>query len=417
MRTIKTIISRLKNRALRSEAMQLVALIVIVSFTTLHLSLITSCTPEPPLHLYDAPEVAVKLSTKASVTGTGLDIYGYWQTVLELNARLNVDTKWYYGWDSTDIKTHHSDIGYYLPNIFELRRYYTGEVPYAPHTGVVPGTLFIDSILPCRFDYGYWDMLLWNKIIPREADIQNIIIDETSSLDSVIAFTNQTMNPSRYNAPKFTHSFNEPELLFSFYDAGINVNESLDSFKYDEVTNSYVRTLELRPLTYIYLTQVILRNNKGRIASVDGNANLSGMARSTNLNTGIAGNDAITVYFHVLKKDSINMDGEQVDIIGGRLQTFGIPGHIRMATKAPSRSEEVKDAHRHYMDITMQFNNGMDSTFVFDVTDTIRKYPNGGIITYILNVDSIPIPRRSGGSGFDAVVKDTEDGGTWEFDM
>ena len=65
----------------------------------------------------------------------------------------------------------------------------------------------------------------------------------------------------------------------------------------------------------------------------------------------------------------------------------------------------------------MQFNNGMDSTFVFDVTDTIRKYPNGGIITYILNVDSIPIPRRSGGSGFDAVVKDTEDGGTWEFDM
>ena len=372
----------------------------------------TSCTPEPPLHLYNAPELAVKLQAQA--TGTGLDILGYWQTVLELNTRLNVDAKWYYGWDSLDIKTHHSPIGYTLPTLFDMRRYYTGEVPFAPHTGVIRETLILDSLLPCQFEYGYWDMLLWNRIIPREGDVQNIIIDETTTLDSVFAYTNQTMHTSRYNAPRYTHSFNEPELLFSFYDADIEVNKSFDAFKYDKETDTYVRTLELRPLTYIYLTQVILHNNKNRITGIDGNANLSGMARSTNLNTGVAGTDAITVYFNALLKKNCNMEGELVDIIGGRLQTFGIPGNT---PRAPSRSEELKDVHRHYMDFTMQFNNGMDSTFVFDVTDTIRKYPNGGIITIELNIDTIPIPRRSGGSGFDAVVKDFEDGGTHEFEM
>lgn len=417
MRTIKTIISRLQHRVLRNGAMQHVALIVLVSFITLHFSLLTSCTPEPPLHLYAPPELGVQLATGISTgtsTSTGANIQGYWETVIELNTRLKVDAKWYYGWDSIDIKTHHSDIGYYLPTAFEMRRYYTGEVPFAPHTGVILESLHIDSLLPCKFDYGYWDMLLWNKIIPREADIQNIIIDETSSLDSVIAYTNQTMHPSRYNAPRFTHSFNEPELLFSFYDPAIEVNKDFDAFKYDKERDVWVRTLDIHPLTYIYLTQVILRNNRGRITSADGNANLSGMARSTNLNTGVAGNDAITVYFNVLMKKDRNMEGELVDIIGGRLQTFGIPGN---KPKALSRSDEVKDKHRHYMDLTMQFNNGMDSTFVFDVTDSIRKYPNGGIITYIIDMDTVPIPRRSGGSGFDAVVKETEDGGTWEFDM
>ena len=65
----------------------------------------------------------------------------------------------------------------------------------------------------------------------------------------------------------------------------------------------------------------------------------------------------------------------------------------------------------------MQCNNGMDSTFVFDVTDQVRERYKGGVITVELNVDDVPIPKRSGGSGFNAVVKETEDGGTWEFEM
>jgi hypothetical protein len=114
-----------------------------------------------------------------------------------------------------------------------------------------------------------------------------------------------------------------------------------------------------------------------------------------------------------MKKDC-KKDEELVDIIGGRLMTFGI---CNLNANRVSRGVDIKDGKRHYMDCTMQFNNGMDSTFVFDVTDQVRKLYKGGVITVELDMDTVPIPQRSGGSGFNAVVKDTEDGGTYEFDM
>ena len=371
------------------------------------IALISSCTPEPPLHLYEAPDLEVEVSV------VDLNVEGYWQTLLDLNTKFDLETKWYYGWDDMDVRTF-GEIGYTIPNVFHIRRYFTGDVPYAPHTGVVQDTIE-GHHYQGFFDFGYWDMLLWNKIKTRDG-VQNIIIDESASLDSVIAYTNQTMHTSRYNAPKYTHSFNEPEVLFAVYEQAIEINKDLNGFVYDEERDVWVRTLQLvlRPVTFIYLTQVILHNNKGRISSVDGNADLSGMARSTNLNTGCAGSDAITVYFNVLMKKDCDMNGEKVDIIGGRLLSFGIPG---IEANGLSRAGDVEDDHRHYMDFTMQFNNGMDSTFVFDVTNQIRKNYRGGIITIELDVDTIPIPSRSGGSGFDAVVKDTEDGGTYEFEM
>ena len=93
---------------------------------------------------------------------------------------------------------------------------------------------------------------------------------------------------------------------------------------------------------------------------------------------------------------------------------FGICGQN---ANRVSRAEESIDESHHYFDVLMQFNNGMDSTFVFDVTDQVRKRYKGGVITVELDMDAVPIPQRSVGSGFDAVVKDFEDGGTWEFPM
>ena len=152
------------------------------------------------------------------------------------------------------------------------------------------------------------------------------------------------------------------------------------------------------------------------------------MSRTTSLNTGIAGDDPITIYYNTrLKKDvplvPYNTDDpdayvdpsvERADIVGGRLLTFGICG---LAANRITNPSEVTDKYNHYMDVTMQFNNGMDSTFVFDVTDQVRQRYKGGVITVELDMDTVPIPKRSGGSGFNAVVKDIEDGGTWEFEM
>ena len=169
----------------------------------------------------------------------------------------------------------------------------------------------------------------------------------------------------------------------------------------------------LQPITYIYLTQVIVHHNKGRIVGVDGLANLSGMARSSTLNSGRAGEDAITVSFKTHWKRDCDMNGESVDIAGGRLLTFGICGQNSNRLRSAS---DVRDESRHYFDLKMQFNNGLDSTFVFDVTDQVRQRYKGGVLTVELDMDTVPIPKRPGGSAFNAVVEEYKEE-THEFEM
>lgn len=378
-----------------------------LTLLTVHSPLLTvvSCSPEPPLHLYDAQEMELELP----VIDLNIDVY--WDYEIALGIDYDWQTEWYYGWDEED-KRIWGELGYAEPRTFNLRRYYTGNVPDVPHTGSIANTVEGRHFRE-RYDWGFWDILVWNQITTLDG-VQSLVFDEQTSLDSVTAYTNPSMMPSRYNVPKYTRAFYAPEPLFSAYEEDIDVNKDLRGFTFDTERNVWSRTLTmmLRPITYIYLTQVILHNNKGRISSVDGSSNLSGMARTTTLNNGRAGDDAITVNYGVRMKRSqplvpyktrneVADTVELVDIIGGRLMTFGIPGH---RANSISRAEEVADENRHYMDLTMQFSNGLDSTFVFDVTDQVRRRYKGGVITVELNIDTIPIPSRKGGSGFNAVV-------------
>lgn len=376
-------------------------------FLVLGLLALTACRREPDLHLYEEANVTFDLPV------VDLELEVYWNYEIGFDATYDWRAEWYYGWDETDRQIF-GEIGYTEPTAFNLRRYYTGSVPYAPHTSVlsdrIEGTTFQG-----RYNWGFWDILVWNDIMTLDG-VQSLNFDETTSLDYVTAYTNQSMQSSRYQAPRYTRSFYEPEALFAAYDQAIEINSNLEGFEYDEARGVWVKKLPmvLLPITYIYLTQVILHNNRGRISSIDGSSNLSGMARSVTLNTGQAGPDAITVYYKSRLKKDCDKQGELVDIVGGRLMTFGLCNTIANNVR---RAEELDDQPRHYMDVTMQFNNGMDSTFVFDVTDQVRRRYKGGVITVELDMDTIPVPRRSGGSGFDAVVKDFEDGGTWEFPM
>ena len=76
----------------------------------------------------------------------------------------------------------------------------------------------------------------------------------------------------------------------------------------------------------------------------------------------------------------------------------------------------MHDKEPHFMDLKLLFNNGNDSTFVFDVTDQVRRYFRGGVITMELDMDTIRVPSASRGSGFDASVEDYKEE-THEFDM
>ena len=358
------------------------------------------CTREPPLHLYEGADVNIDFPN----IDLALDVL--WDYELTYGIEYDWQAEWYYGWDYTDLDIF-GEIGYELPTVFYLRRYHTGSVPYAPHTSVVSDVINGNSFQG-HYNWGYWDMLVWNEVVPVDG-VQSLHFDEESTLEYITAFTNQGMRASPYNrASGYSNSFYEPEALFSAYEQAIEINENLDGFEYDEVRHVYVKKLnmQLLPITYIYLTQIIIHNNKGRVVAVDGSADLSGMARTTVLNDGKGGSDAITVGYKVRFKKNCDRDGEDVDIIGGRLMTFGI---CDLMANRITKPEEVVDKHRHYMDVTMQFNNGKDSTLVFDVSDQVRKRYKGGVITIELDMDTVVVPNRSGGSGFDAVVVEPEE--------
>lgn len=354
-----------------------------------------------------------------------LNLKVIWNYLFKYDVEYDWQAEWIYGWDETD-QSMFGSIGYTEPKAFEVRRYFTGNTQYGTHTSPYKHTVNGNSIY-AKYDFGFWDILAWNYIDPPDG-VQSVRIDETSTYEYVTAYTGQTMNPSSYNAPNFSHSFYQPEELFSSYERGIEINKSLDGFTFDEERNCWVRTLEtqLQPLTYIYLVQVILHHNNRdgrRVTSIDGNANLSGMARSVNVNTGVTGQDAITVNFNMrMKRDVVDKKGETVDVIGGKALTFGMPklNPYKLDTRSYKESlEKVAEAdlnNRHYVDVKMQFYNGKDSTIVFDVTDQVRRLYRGGVITLELDMDKVPIPNRSGGSGFDAVVEDFEEK-QWEFDM
>lgn len=375
---------------------------------------IASCDIQPELHLHDGEDINIDLPV------VDLDLEVYWDYDLIYGAHYDWESEWYYGWDDYD-KDLFGELGYTEPTVFQIRRYYTGNVAYAPHTNRLPDIVY-GSHYEAKYNWGFWDLLLWNDIRTLDG-VQSLVFDESTSLDYVTAYTNMTMRTARYS-PKYNRSFYEPEPLFSAYEQAVDINKDMSGFIYDPEKNAYVKTLnmQLEPITYIYLTQVILHHNNGRISNVEGSANLSGMARSVTVNTGVAGSDAITVNYNVRLKNHCSKHGEDVDIVGGRLLTFGMcnvnPNRIP-SSRGDSRGDvtRVDDGQRHYIDLQMQFNNGMDSTFVFDVTDQVQTRYKGGVLTIELDVDTVPIPQRSGGSGFDAVVKDYEDGGTYEFPM
>ena len=327
-----------------------------VSWVCCILLLLVACRREPELHLFPTEETKW---FKLPVIDLNLEVVWNYETA----AGMNYDWKseWYYGWDDEDRRLF-GELGYTEPTEFCLRRYYTSNVPKGPHTSVRAHTVTSNPFV-AQYNWGFWDLLAWNNI---------------HTIDGV-------------------------------------QNKSLDGFKYDYERMIYVKelTMTLEPVTYIYLTQVILHNNRGRIAGIDGSANLSGLSRSVTLNTGYTGSDPITVHFGARMKRDCRKQDELVDIIGGRLVTFGICNSNGFRTV--SRQAVVDNSH-HYLDVSMQFNNGNDSTLVFDVTEQVRQRFKGGVITVELDVDTIPIPSRRGGSGFDAVVKDFEEE-THEFEM
>ncbi len=383
----------------------------VVAIVAAFAAVIVSCEREPQKFLhYDDNNIEFAMPL------VELELDVYWDYTDADGIPYDWQSEWFYGWDEQDTEIF-GEQGYIKPQVFQLRAYNTEE-PFGKHLTNPIAEQVWSSPHALRVDWGYYDFLAWNDL--SVLDIHQALHFE-ENLDSIIAFTQPTSYASRYHAPKHTRSYFQPEALFADYRQAEDI--FLETCEWNEERQAYIKHINmmLYPCSYIYLTQVILHNNRGRVEGVDGTANLSGMASSVNLNTGVAGHDPISTHYNVRFKKGRDMKGEKVDIVGGRLLTFGMCGVNGSRVKPANRNgvPYVDDGRRHYMDVVMTFNNGMDSTFVFDVTEQVHKRYKGGVLTVELDMDTVEIPSRSGGSGFDAVVEDfvEEDIPEFDFDM
>lgn len=203
----------------------------------------SSCTIEPPLHLpaetvvVDLPIVITDLEV---VWGTDVD----WQS------------EWFYPWEQEDVDRW-GELSYPMPRSYEVRRYYLGEQPGAPHT-TVDGTTLLTTTYRSRYNFGYYDLLAWSNIY-SEDQTQVVVIDD-SNLDYVWATTTRSRYPLNIPALKdqpLPH--NHPEIFYSAYEQNIHISHDPADYDYFDAEHSlWVKHLkcQMQPLVYLSLIHI-----------------------------------------------------------------------------------------------------------------------------------------------------------------
>lgn len=368
--------------------------------------MMTSCI-EPPLHL---------------AGNTVLTDFPIVQT--ELSVVWNIDTdwqnEWYYGWDKID-STVFGPIAYPNPTNYEVRRYYLGTEPGLLHTweGRDAFTIYGNRFRR-YYNFGYYDMLIWSNI-DSDDGTQVVVIDE-SDIQDVRATTTGTRGMTRLATTVTTIAdsstvvglYNQPEIFYSAYPQDIYISRKKEDYDYyDSISNVYVKKLSatLRPVVYIYLVQIIIYENDGRVRNVSGNNAVSGLASSTSVNTGHTGNSPCLVYFGSRMKKDLTVKGRRADVIGGKLTTYGLcdmESYV-VSRAAPYHGSRAELTNMLYFDL--DFTNGTTGTFQADVTDQVQSQSHGGVITIELNAKDIPVPHPEGegGSLFVPTVEDYDE--------
>ncbi len=369
---------------------------------------------EPPLHL-----PGQEILTKMPVVETQLNVV--WDVEVDWK------TDWHYGWDVVDDSIWGS-IGYPEPSSFQIRRYFTGNDPSAAHTDVDAFSIRGNSFRRF-FSFGYYDILMWSDIDSKDGT-QVLVIDE--NIDYVTATTTGTRGLSRVvsrlietgeivDTSNVYGLRNQPEIFYASYPEDIYISRDLKDYEFDPEQNVYVKRIEskLVPRVYIYLVQIILTNNDGRVKGINGNAAMSSMASGVNVNTGHTNNIPSIIYFNTRMKRNRPVREMTCDIIGGKFTTFGLcdmesytrQGHIYTGSRS---------SLNNYLFFDLVFSNDGVKTYSVDVTEQCQKQAHGGVITVYVDCGQLepPADPKEGGTGslFIPTVEDYREV-TWEVEL
>lgn len=368
--------------AVRSDMMRR-ARAVAMAIAAVAIAALTHSCIKPPLVL-PSEEVIIDLPIIVS------DIEVVW----------NIDTdwkrEWIYGWDDTDEMLWGS-IGYFEPTNYEVRRYYLGGTAGAPHSADnVDGFTVFGTSFRRNYQFGYYDMLIWSNI--DSPDGTQVLVVNDTDVNEVKATTTVTRGISRNtdNRDQVTALFNQPEIFYSTYPRDIYISHDFDDYDYfDEENKCWVKHLksELHPLVYIYLVQIVLHNNDGRVVGTSGDAAVSAFASSTSVNTGHTGYTPCIVYYGTrMKKGLSTAEGETVDVIGGKLTTFGLCDMDPYWTDGRAEYSGSRSDLQNYLYFTLRFSNETSKTMLLPVTDQCQRQSHGGVITVHVDCRNIDLP-------------------------
>lgn len=361
------------------------------------LSLVCSCRIDPPLHLRKAVEVEVEVDAN-------VDLDVMWQTDWE--------SRWDYAWNVETL----GPLGYVQPASMRLHTYTLGPdggyVAYQVHN-------FMGKESRVRIFPNVYDFLYHNN------DSEAILFRSETEFDDVYAYTRmiskglqpsslmKTIRQKEKNNTSAAHAATKaggtqarafeyepvnlmPDYLYSLFTQGQEVSDNIEDCVYIDGHYVFLIKGELHPSTFIYLIQIRLLNNNGRVVGSAGGTALTGMSEGVDLQTGITSTNVVSV------PTDVHIDRTaDPDLMGARLISFGIPGcnPYDDASVAASASE-------HYLVLSVAYQDGGFRNIHMDVTDQLRALPTGGVITLELDVNDFP-PEEADpgeGGGFNALI-------------
>ena len=359
-------------------------------------TVVAGCCIEPPLHLRKAVNTRVYITTKVEVNLM-------WQTTW--------DSDWKFTWNEAVL----GPLGYSLPASLRMHIFTHG-----PSGQAVSHTVhnFVGDNAQMEVFLGTHDLLFHNN------DSEALLFSQEDELSPVHCYTRQKSTGLRASSPVYTAAQKAaglntkadediqeepvnlmPDDLFSLYDQNRVITDNPEDYIYED--GKYVLKIqgELHPSTYIYLIQVKLLNNGGRVIGSPGGAALTGMASGVNLFTRESWTQTVSVWL-----EDVYIDKEQ-DLLGGKMYTFGNPG----CNPYDDESVAAMPEQTHFLVLNVMYVNGSYKNIRIDVTDQVRALPLGGVIDLELDVDDFPPDESAGGGGgFEALISgwDEEVGST-----
>ena len=355
------------------------------------LLLACGCRIDPPLFLRQAIDLDIELQVD-------LDVDRKWQA--------DWKARWIFPWNARAL----GELGYEAPASVRMHS-------YAQDAGsdVDPSKMFNFQGMSGRIRLiaGTYDFLFYNN------DSEALLFDTKILPDDVYAYTRVVSPGLQLSSPVLTALQKragtkadvemkaaddpvvlQPDALFSLSAPEQTVSD--DPADCELVDGHPVVRFRgtLTPATYIWLIQIRLLNNAGRVIGSTGGCALTGMAEGVDLKTNVSGATNVTVPTDVHVESAADPD-----LLGARLVSFGIPG----CDPYDPASIAAAPAGEHFLVLNVAYNNGTSKNIHVDLTDQVRALPTGGVITLELDVDDFPPESGGQGSGFSAIMKDWDE--------